>query len=51
MKYLVRAADGMPEPEAFRLQSKAMDTLMASADAHEGMTAFAEHRAPQWTGK
>ncbi|WUD70595.1 crotonase/enoyl-CoA hydratase family protein [Streptomyces sp. NBC_00510] len=51
VKYLVRAADGMPEPEAFRLQSKAMDTLMASADAHEGMTAFAEHRAPQWTGK
>ncbi|MDX2705459.1 crotonase/enoyl-CoA hydratase family protein [Streptomyces sp. PA03-6a] len=50
VKYLVQAADGMPEPEAFRLQAKAMDTLMASADAHEGMTAFAEHRAPQWTG-
>ncbi|MDX2851191.1 crotonase/enoyl-CoA hydratase family protein [Streptomyces sp. PA03-3a] len=51
VKYLVQAADGVPEPEAFRLQAKAMATLMTSADAHEGMTAFAEHRAPQWTGK
>ncbi len=28
-----------------------MRTLMASADVREGMTAFAERRAPQWTGR
>ncbi|MHA5054835.1 crotonase/enoyl-CoA hydratase family protein [Streptomyces sp. SD15] len=51
VKTVVRAADGEPEPDAFAAQRTVMDELMASADAHEGMTAFAERRAPQWTGK
>ncbi|MFD5063697.1 crotonase/enoyl-CoA hydratase family protein [Streptomyces sp. NPDC058394] len=51
VKNLVKVADGVPETDVFAVQRKAMDTLMASADAREGMTAFAERRAPQWTGK
>ncbi|AVH60717.1 MULTISPECIES: crotonase/enoyl-CoA hydratase family protein [Streptomyces] len=51
VKTVVRAADGVPEADAFAVQRTVMDTLMASADVREGMTAFAEHRAPQWTGK
>ncbi|MEU5214137.1 crotonase/enoyl-CoA hydratase family protein [Streptomyces sp. NPDC020742] len=51
MKKVVRAADGVPEADAFAVQRKEMGDLMASADVREGMTAFAERRAPQWTGK
>jgi enoyl-CoA hydratase/carnithine racemase len=51
VKKIVRAADGVPEPDAFAAQREEMQQLMASADVREGMTAFAERRAPQWTGK
>ncbi|MEU0072940.1 crotonase/enoyl-CoA hydratase family protein [Streptomyces sp. NPDC006332] len=51
VKQIVRAADGVPESDAFAVQREAMGDLMASADVREGMTAFAERRAPQWTGK
>ncbi|MFE4992034.1 crotonase/enoyl-CoA hydratase family protein [Streptomyces mirabilis] len=51
VKSVVKAAEGVPESDAFDVQRKATGTLMASADAREGMTAFAERRAPQWTGK
>ncbi|UJW28395.1 crotonase/enoyl-CoA hydratase family protein [Saccharothrix sp. AJ9571] len=51
VKKIVRAADGVPEPEAFAAQREVMGELMASADVREGMTAFAERRAPEWTGK
>ncbi|MFE2319695.1 crotonase/enoyl-CoA hydratase family protein [Streptomyces sp. NPDC059441] len=51
VKHLTRAADGVPEAEAFAVQRKEMGALTASADAREGMTAFAERRAPRWMGK
>ncbi|MFC5202822.1 MULTISPECIES: crotonase/enoyl-CoA hydratase family protein [Streptomyces] len=51
VKAVARAADGAPEAEAFAAQRTVMSELMATADVREGMTAFAERRAPQWTGK
>ncbi|MGC7099573.1 crotonase/enoyl-CoA hydratase family protein [Amycolatopsis lurida] len=51
VKKIVRAAGGMPEAEAFAAQREEMGALMASADVREGMTAFAERRAPQWIGE
>ncbi|MGA6162663.1 crotonase/enoyl-CoA hydratase family protein [Amycolatopsis magusensis] len=51
VKKIVRAADGVPEPEAFAAQREVLGGLMASADVREGMTAFAERRAPKWTGQ
>ncbi|WP_405471143.1 crotonase/enoyl-CoA hydratase family protein [Streptomyces canus] len=51
VKQIVRAAHGVPEADAFAVQRKEMADLTASADVREGMTAFAERRAPQWTGK
>ncbi|WP_351237039.1 crotonase/enoyl-CoA hydratase family protein [Streptomyces sp. NPDC002133] len=51
VKTVVRAADGVPEADAFAVQRRVMGTLMASADVREGMTAFAERRTPEWTGK
>ncbi|MER6539870.1 crotonase/enoyl-CoA hydratase family protein [Streptomyces sp900105755] len=51
VKEVLRAADGAPETEAFAAQRRVMRALMATADVREGMTAFAERRAPQWTGK
>ncbi|MEU0845381.1 crotonase/enoyl-CoA hydratase family protein [Streptomyces sp. NPDC005962] len=51
VKKTVRAADGVPEADAFAVQRGEMGALMASADVREGMTAFAERRAPRWTGR
>ena len=51
VKQIVRAADGVPEADAFAVQRAETGALMASADVREGMTAFAERRAPRWTGK
>ncbi|MEU1481532.1 crotonase/enoyl-CoA hydratase family protein [Streptomyces sp. NPDC005760] len=51
VKQIVRAADGVPEADAFAVQREEMRTLMATADVREGMTAFAERRAPRWTGR
>ncbi|WP_326837278.1 crotonase/enoyl-CoA hydratase family protein [Amycolatopsis rhabdoformis] len=51
VKKIVRAADGVPQPEAFAAQREELKHLMSSADVREGMTAFAERRAPQWTGR
>ncbi len=51
VKRVVRAADGAPDAEAFAFQREQMKTLMASADVREGMTAFAERRPAQWTGR
>ncbi|MFI5612788.1 crotonase/enoyl-CoA hydratase family protein [Amycolatopsis sp. NPDC051903] len=51
VKKIVRAADGAPEPDAFAAQREELKTLMSSADVREGLTAFAERRAPEWTGR
>ncbi|MFE5142109.1 enoyl-CoA hydratase-related protein [Streptomyces fagopyri] len=49
VKSLVRAAEGVPEADLFAVQREA--ALTASADVPEGMTAYAERRAPRWTAK
>ncbi|MET7934150.1 crotonase/enoyl-CoA hydratase family protein [Streptomyces sp. NPDC005322] len=51
VKRIARAADGVPEPDAFRAQEWETAALASSADVREGMTAFAERRAPRWQGK
>ncbi|MGW2615067.1 crotonase/enoyl-CoA hydratase family protein [Streptomyces sp. NPDC001500] len=51
VKRVVRAADGVPDADAFAHQRTQMRTLMASDDVREGMTAFAERRPPRWTGR
>ncbi|WP_405810625.1 crotonase/enoyl-CoA hydratase family protein [Streptomyces sp. NBC_00210] len=51
VKRIVRAADGVPETEAFSAQRRETAALMASADVREGMTAFAERRTPLWRGE
>ncbi|MGP3944786.1 crotonase/enoyl-CoA hydratase family protein [Streptomyces sp. 6N106] len=51
VKRITRAADGVPEPDAFRAQEWEIAALKSSADVREGMTAFAERRAPRWQGK
>jgi enoyl-CoA hydratase/carnithine racemase len=39
------------EDEAWVLNQSAMEIVLASEDAHEGATAFAEKRAPDWVGR
>ncbi|ARH94223.1 crotonase/enoyl-CoA hydratase family protein [Streptomyces sp. MOE7] len=51
VKRIARAADGVPEPDAFAAQRTELAALAASADVREGMTAFAERRSPVWQGK
>ncbi|GAA4554166.1 crotonase/enoyl-CoA hydratase family protein [Amycolatopsis samaneae] len=51
VKKIVRAADGVPDADAFAAQREEMGRLMASADVREGMRAFAERRDPVWTGR
>ncbi|RSN30684.1 enoyl-CoA hydratase [Amycolatopsis sp. WAC 01416] len=51
VKKIVRAADGVPDAQAFATQRAELPALMKSADVREGMRAFAERRAPQWTGE
>ncbi|MFD5246938.1 crotonase/enoyl-CoA hydratase family protein [Amycolatopsis sp. NPDC058340] len=51
VKKIVRAADGVPDPQAFATQRSELTALMKSADVREGMQAFAERRTPQWAGE
>ncbi|MEV5718617.1 crotonase/enoyl-CoA hydratase family protein [Amycolatopsis mediterranei] len=47
VKKIVRGS----EAEAFAVQREETKKLMQSKDVREGMTAFAERRAPKWTGE
>lgn len=47
-KRLVRDVPGMPMHEAFEAMSERSAQFFASAEAREGMTAFAEKRPPSW---
>ena len=51
VKEVSRIADSAPESEAFAAQAKEIHKLMKSADVAEGIKAFTERRAPQWSGK
>jgi enoyl-CoA hydratase len=50
-KKIVRDGGDWPAEERWSRQDELMRPVMASADAREGATAFAEKRAPVWTGK
>jgi enoyl-CoA hydratase/carnithine racemase len=49
-KALVVDSGDWPEDELFTRQAAYTEPVFASADAREGARAFAERRAPRWTG-
>lgn len=51
VKEISRLADSAPESATFAAQAKEIHKLMKSADVAEGIKAFTERRAPQWSGK
>jgi enoyl-CoA hydratase/carnithine racemase len=50
-KQMIRGTVGMSEGEAWEYQKPLMAKVFRSEDAKEGPRAFAEKRAPQWTGR
>ena len=48
---VVRAAAYEDDETLKRMTNKAMGAVMGSEDLKEGLTAFIEKRAPQWTGR
>jgi len=50
-KTIVRETQGMTEAEAWAFQQPLFKDVFTSADAKEGPRAFAEKRAPQWSGR
>jgi enoyl-CoA hydratase len=49
-KQLIRATQGITEERFWELQAPMQRSVFASNDAKEGPRAFAEKRAPEWTG-
>lgn len=50
-KQIIQATRGMTEEEAWKSQGPLMGQVFTSDDAKEGPRAFAEKRAPKWSGK
>ncbi len=49
-KRLMRAAPSLDEEEGWRRNDEVAATIAESAEAHEGILAFAEKRRPDWAG-
>ena len=49
-KQMVQAQAGVTEEEFWNLQAPHLATVFLSDDAKEGPAAFAEKRAPNWSG-
>jgi len=49
-KRVLRQGRGLTEEEFWRMQAEESQPVFESADAREGAIAFAEKRAPHWTG-
>lgn len=49
-KWMMATAAGWNRPEIWQEQAARVHEVMESADATEGATAFAEKRAPRWSG-
>ncbi len=50
-KMVMKQAGELPEAQGWKINNDAMPAVFGSADAMEGAVAFAEKRAPVWTGK